>query len=81
METVESATFISTGKLYTLSETEVIVCTQDCEMCAGGWPQDAFEYIIEHNGVPLRSDMGYNANFLLKLSDSYSGQSDDLEYV
>lgn len=48
-------------------------------MCAGGWPQDAFEYMMEHNGVPLRSDMSYNANWLLKVSDAVAGESDDLE--
>jgi C1A family cysteine protease len=81
VETVESATFIATSKLYTLSETEVIVCTQDCEMCSGGWPQDAFEYIMEHNGVPLRSDMSYNANFLYQITAAKSGESDEIECV
>jgi Papain family cysteine protease len=50
-------------------------------MCSGGWPQDAFEYVIEHGGVPLRSDMSYNANYLVQITDAYLGQSDEIGYV
>jgi C1A family cysteine protease len=81
VETVESAYFISKGKLYDLAETEVIVCETNGEMCAGGWPQDAFDYVIKHNGLPLESDMPYNADFLVKVSDQIAGNSDQLEYV
>ena len=79
IETVESAGFISTGKLMDLSETEVIVCAEDCEMCAGGWPQDAFEYVMEYGGVPLESDCAYDGDFLLMLSDFKAGESDEIE--
>jgi C1A family cysteine protease len=79
IETVESASFLSTGKLYDLSETEVIVCTEDCQMCSGGWPQDAFEYVIKHNGVPLESQCSYDGDWLLKLTYAKTGQSDELE--
>ena len=81
VETVESAYFISKGKLYDLAETEVIVCETNGEMCSGGWPQDAFDYVIKHNGLPLESDMPYNADFLVKVSDQIAGNSDQLEYV
>ena len=81
VETVESAYFLSTGKLYDLAETEVIVCETKCEMCTGGWPQDAFDYVISNNGLPLESDMTYNADFLLLVSEQVAGNSDALEYV
>lgn len=79
VETVESANFLSYGVLYDLSETEVIVCSSDCEMCDGGWPEDAFDYIMEHNGVPLSKDMSYDGNWLLAVSNSRSGAGDTLE--
>ncbi len=53
VENIESAIFISTGTMYTLSETEIITCADECEMCAGGWPQEAVEYVMKHKGVPL----------------------------
>jgi ferredoxin len=33
VETIESAIYLNKGTLYDLSETEVIVCAEDCEMC------------------------------------------------
>jgi Papain family cysteine protease/Cathepsin propeptide inhibitor domain (I29) len=81
VETVESAYFISTGRLYDLAETEVIVCETKCEMCAGGWPQEAFDYVIANSGLPLESDMTYNADFLLLVSEHVAGNSDELECV
>lgn len=44
VETIESAYFIGTGNMVDLSETEVISCTDSCNLCFGGWPQDAYEY-------------------------------------
>ena len=73
VETVESAVFLNSGSLYDLSETEVIICTSGSEMCYGGWPQDAFEYVMENKGVPLEDDMPYDGDFLLALSDTAQG--------
>jgi len=60
IETIESALFIAKGTLYELSESEVILCTSDCEMCMGGWPQEAVEYVMENKGVPLLEDVPYD---------------------
>ena len=79
VETIESANFISTGTLNDLSETEVIVCEDSCEMCAGGWPQDAFDYVIKKGGLPLESAIPYNADWLLLISEAVAGNSDELE--
>lgn len=81
VETVESAYFIAKAKLYDLAETEVIVCEQSCEMCSGGWPQEAFDYVISNSGLPLESDMTYNADYLLLVSEQVNGNSDELRYV
>ena len=80
-ETVESAVFLGTGTLYDLAETEVIMCESESQMCSGGWPQNAFEYIMDHNGLPLASDMSYDADTLLMVSEAVEGTSDELEYV
>jgi C1A family cysteine protease len=78
VESVESAIFLSKGTLYDLSETEVIVCADECEMCFGGWPQDAFDYIMENKGIPLESTCSYDGAWLLKLSAAKAGTSDEL---
>jgi hypothetical protein len=78
VESVESAIFLSKGKLYDLSETEVIVCADDCEMCYGGWPQDAFDYIMDNKGIPLEKTLSYDGDWLLKLSAAKAGESDEL---
>ena len=83
VETVESAFYLSTGKLYDLSETEIIACDDSCEMCNGGWPQNAYEYVMKQKGIPLENDLQYNGNFLLALTMVASGESEELsqEYL
>lgn len=85
VETVESGEFIATGTLNDLSESEVIVCATECEMCSGGWPQEAFDYIMDNNGVPLEEDLPYDGDFLLALTYAYedgsgSGDNGDGQY-
>jgi hypothetical protein len=65
--------------LYDLSETELIVCEEECQMCAGGWPQEAVEYVMEYNGVPSSSDLPYDGDWLLDLSDVTAGTSDAIK--
>jgi C1A family cysteine protease len=43
VETIESAYAIQTGSLLDLAEEEVIACDGTCELCNGGWPQNASE--------------------------------------
>jgi hypothetical protein len=78
VETVESAVFLATGELNDLSEAEVIVCQDECEMCSGGWPQEAIEYIMDNKGIPLESDLPYDGDFLLSLTEALEGESDEL---
>lgn len=42
-------------------------------MCYGGWPQDAYEYVMEHNGVLPANSWAYDADELLSLSSELSG--------
>eukprot|EP00934_Nitzschia_sp_Nitz4_P000302 Nitzschia sp. Nitz4//scaffold182_size44100//5925//8284//NITZ4_007246-RA/size44100-snap-gene-0.0-mRNA-1//1//CDS//3329539541//302//frame0 len=75
VETVESAHAMATGTLYDLSETEIIVCDDSCEMCSGGWPQNAFEWVMEHGGLPLYNSLPYDAYTLLALTQGVEGTS------
>jgi len=45
VETIESAYAIASGTLVDLSEEEVIACDGTCEMCNGGWPQNAVSFL------------------------------------
>ena len=75
METVESAHFISTGKLYELSESEIILCDSSCEMCEGGWPQNAFSWVMEHGGLPLQKSFSYDGDLLYAFTAAIAGES------
>lgn len=76
VETIESANYISTGELIDLSEQEIIICDDSCEMCSGGWPQNAYEYVMENNGLPMES--GYDGDLLMTMTLVKEGQSDEL---
>lgn len=78
VECVESATFLADGTLYDLAEYEPILCVEDSEMCYGGWPENAFDYILEHGGVPLEKYLPYNADFLLALTQAKTGESSSM---
>ena len=75
-ETIESAYYIKTGNLVDLAETEVIACDDSCQLCNGGWPQNGYEYVAENNGLPLESELSYDASWLVELTAYLSGESD-----
>ena len=77
VETIESAYAMSTGKLIDLAEEEVIACDGTCEMCNGGWPQNAYDYVMKHGGIPKKSN-SYDADFLLTLTSVINEGSDAL---
>ncbi len=81
VETIEAAHFIATGNLYELSESEIILCDNTCQMCNGGWPQNAYEYAMKHNGLPLEKTLPYNGDLLLTMTMVNSGMSDEMKYV
>jgi len=66
VESIESAYFLYTGLLMDLYEAEVIACDDSCEMCDGGWPQNAYDYVVEMGGLPEES--GYDDVFLVAMT-------------
>jgi len=60
---VEGAVAIKTGRLYSLSEQQLIDCSlrQGDRGCYGGSPQDAFEYIVQNGGMEAESAYPYTA--------------------
>ena len=73
---MESAHYIATGTLYDLAEAEIIACDDTCEMCSGGWPQNAFEWVMDHGGLPKASSFAYDGSTLLSFTDAMEGTSD-----
>lgn len=83
VETIESAYFIKSGTLVNLAETEVILCDDTCDMCNGGWPQNAYEYAIEKKGLPSSNSVSYSGDNLYLITMVLAGESDevDTDYV
>ncbi|KAL3802559.1 hypothetical protein ACHAW5_010952 [Stephanodiscus triporus] len=77
VETIESANAIATGKLIDLAEEEVIACDGTCEMCNGGWPQNAYEYVMKYGGLPATTSQ-YDADFLYKITAVLAGKSNEV---
>lgn len=75
VETIESAYAIKTGELLDLAEEEVIACDGTCEMCNGGWPQNAYKYVMKHDGLPVKN-ADYDGDFLYYLTATLTGESE-----
>eukprot|EP00804_Cyclotella_cryptica_P003726 CCRYP_008903-RB/>CCRYP_008903-RB protein AED:0.01 eAED:0.01 QI:201/1/1/1/1/0.66/3/894/1002 len=75
VETIESAYAIATGNLLDLAEEEVIACDGSCEMCNGGWPQNAYKYVMKHGGLPIK-ESDYDGDFLYYLTATLTGESE-----
>eukprot|EP00542_Grammatophora_oceanica_P012081 CAMPEP_0194030554 /NCGR_PEP_ID=MMETSP0009_2-20130614/3992_1 /TAXON_ID=210454 /ORGANISM="Grammatophora oceanica, Strain CCMP 410" /LENGTH=766 /DNA_ID=CAMNT_0038670519 /DNA_START=108 /DNA_END=2408 /DNA_ORIENTATION=- len=80
VETIESAYYIKKGTLYELAESEVILCDDSCEGCNGGWPQNAYEYVIDHNGLPLENSYPYDGDTLYVFTELRGGNNEYYEY-
>lgn len=55
-EEIESAVFMSTGKLLTLSTQQIISCDSSNSGCDGGDPPSAYHYVKKAGGLALASD-------------------------
>jgi cathepsin L len=57
---MESAHFLKTGELLSLSEQQVVDCDSTSYGCNGGWEDHAFAYAEKH-GLALESEYPYTA--------------------
>ena len=58
---MEGAHFNATGKLVSLSEQNLVDCSQaeGNEGCNGGWPVWAYSYILKNNGIDTEAGYPY----------------------
>merc|ERR1719498_792058 len=59
--TLESAYKISTGKLYSLAEQQLVDCDKSNDGCSGGWPYQAYDRYFSSAGVCSESSYPYTA--------------------
>ena len=59
VQSVESAVALTTGKLYNLSEQQVVDCDDTDFGCSGGWMDNAFGWMNQNNGLCSDEDYPY----------------------
>lgn len=58
---LEGTGFVSTGKLVSLSEQEIVDCDKTCHGCNGGLPSLALTWTLQNGGVGSESSYPYTA--------------------
>ncbi|XP_066979395.1 crustapain-like [Macrobrachium rosenbergii] len=63
VSSLESFHFIETGELVSLSEQNLVDCSTDYGNygCGGGWPFQAYQYIMDNNGIDTEESYPYLA--------------------
>ncbi|XP_061362025.1 P34 probable thiol protease-like [Gastrolobium bilobum] len=56
---IEGINAISTGKLISLSEQELVDCDHISHGCDMGWVDKAFDWVIKNGGIALEHDYSY----------------------
>ena len=46
-------------------------------MCNGGWPQNAYKYVMKHDGLPVKN-ADYDGDFLYYLTATIAGESESV---
>jgi len=57
--TIEGAYFLKTGQLVSLSEQNLVDCTNTNAGCDGGWQYLAMNYVIENGGIDTEESYPY----------------------
>ena len=60
---MEAQHALKTGKLVSLSESQIVDCDLKDAGCAGGWMDGAFRYVISNYGIEPEKDYPYIAQF------------------
>jgi cathepsin L len=83
IQTQESAYAIAHGKLYSLSEQNLVDCVTSCYGCNGGWPYVALDYVKSKQGgmFNLEEDYPYTAKDGNCKFDSSKGYAQIQSYV
>ncbi|XP_028795000.1 P34 probable thiol protease-like [Neltuma alba] len=53
---IESEHAIATRELITFSEQQLIDCDSMSQGCSGGWPSNAFDWVIKNGGISREDD-------------------------
>jgi len=60
-ETIESVCYLAGYPLTALSEQQIVDCDTTDSGCNGGWPYNAYQYVISAGGLETESDYPYTA--------------------
>jgi cathepsin L len=59
IQAAEGANFIKYKKLESYSEKNIVDCVATCFGCGGGWPYEAFDWVIGHQGGKFQFESDY----------------------
>lgn len=74
---VEGINQITTGNLISLSEQELIDCDNTDYGCNGGYPDRAFEWIVENGGISTEEDYPYTSD-ITNTSGTCASETSDI---